>query len=208
MSIKFAARVAALICALLGATPLLAHEGHDHAAAPPVLANTSARAEAESSAFELVAVPRDGQLEIWLDRFATNEPVEGASIAIETPDGQVEAKPDGGVYRAPAAWAARPGRYDLIFTVSAGDDMDVLATSLIVPPPNASGATTVGVSAAGSSGGKALPYLAGLSLLFGAAIPILFRHRRQLWAPAIAACLILVFGAARLFAHEGHDHEA
>jgi membrane fusion protein, heavy metal efflux system len=206
MSIKFAARVAALICALFGATPLLAHEGRDHAAAPPAIANMSPRAEAESPTFELVAAPKDGQLEIWLDRFATNEPVEGATIFVETPDGPVEAKPEGDVYRAPAAWAAKPGRYDLIFTVSAGNDMDVLATSLIVPPP--AGATAAGASAAANPGGKALPYLAGLSLLIGAAIPILFRDRRRLWAPAIAACLVIVFGAASLFAHDGHDHDA
>lgn len=207
MSIKFAARVAALICALLSATPLRAHEGHDHATAPPPIANILPRAEAESSAFELVAVPKDGHLDIWLDRFATNEPVEGATISVETPDGPVEAKPEGGVYRAPAAWAAKPGRYDVIFTVSAGNDMDVLATSLTVPPPTA-GATPVGASAAANSGGKALPYLAGLSLLIGAAIPILLRDRRRLWAPALAACLVIVFGAASLFAHEGHDHDS
>ena len=136
MSIKFAALVAALFCVLVGAPPLLAHEGHDHGAAPPVMTQAAPRAEASSSTFELVVVPKSGELEIWLDRFDTNEPVEGATISIETPDGPVEASAKGeGVYRAPAPWANRPGVYDLIFTVSAGADMDVLATSLAVPAP-------------------------------------------------------------------------
>lgn len=194
MSITIAARVAALICVFLGATPLLAHEGHDHAAPPQVISKLAPRAEAQSAAFELVAVPRGGQLVIWLDRFATNEPVEGASISIETPDGPVEAKAEGAIYRAPAAWAAKPGRHDLIFTVSAGSDMDVLTASLTVPPPPAE-------AVAPASPGKAWPYVAGLALLAGAAIPILFRNRRLLWAPALAACLVALYGVAALFAH-------
>jgi hypothetical protein len=197
MSIKIAARVAALICVFLGAAPLFAHEGHDHSAPPPAIAKLAPRAEAQSPAFELVAVPKSGQLDIWLDRFATNEPVEGASISIETPDGPVEAKAEGGVYRAPAPWAARPGRHDLIFTISAGTDFDVLTASLTVPPPPLTGAAAPGVP------DKAWPYVAGLALLIGAAIPIFLRNRRLLWAPALAACVVALYGVASLFAQGG-----
>jgi membrane fusion protein, heavy metal efflux system len=197
MSIKFAARIAALICVFLGASSVFAHEGHDHSAPPQVVSKLAPRAEAQSAAFELVALPRGGQLDIWLDRFATNEPVEGASISIETPDGPVEAKAEGAIYRAPAAWAAKPGRHDLIFTVSAGSDMDVLTASLTVPPPASTGA------AAPANPDKAWPYVAGLALLAGAAIPILFRNRRLLWAPALAACLVALYGFATLYARGG-----
>ena len=201
MSIKLAAFVAALFCVLVGATPLFAHEGRDHGTAAPVVTQTPPRAEAASAGFELVVVPKGGELEIWLDRFDSNEPIVGASISVETPDGPVEASAKGkGVYRAPAPWATRPGHYDLIFTVSAGADMDVLATSLEIPasapPPSPVGAV------------KVPPAFAALALLMGAAIPILLRNRRRLWVPALAVSLVLVFGAASLFAHEGHDHEA
>ncbi|WP_296706157.1 HlyD family efflux transporter periplasmic adaptor subunit [Rhodoblastus sp.] len=196
MSIKIAARVAALICVFLGASPLFAHEGHDHAAPPPAIAKLAPRAEAQSPAFELVAVPKNGQLDIWLDRFATNEPVVGASISIETPDGPVEAKAESGVYRAPAPWAAKPGRHDLIFTVSAGSDIDVLTASLTVPPPPLTGAVS-------RNPDKAWPFVAGLALLIGAAIPILLRNRRLLWAPALAACVVALYGVASLFARGG-----
>ncbi|MFC6046508.1 RND transporter, partial [Methylobacterium hispanicum] len=89
MSTRFAAAygVVALLAAVLTG-PALAHEGHDHGAVPPPLSKTIApRGEALSDAFELVAVPRDGTLTLFLDRFRTNEPVPGATIEVETPDG-------------------------------------------------------------------------------------------------------------------------
>jgi RND family efflux transporter MFP subunit len=205
MSFRFAALVAALLSALVCATLSFAHEGHDHDAAPPAIAHVSPRAEAQSTAFELVAVPRGGELEIWLDRFDTNAPVEGASISLETPDGSVEGVATGpGQYRVPAPWATKPGRTDLIFTVMAGNDMDVLPTSLTVPAPAKDVEPTAAIAPLPDFG-KISPWIAALALLGGAATPILLRNRRRLWAPALGVGLILVFGAARLFAHEGHD---
>jgi RND family efflux transporter MFP subunit len=202
---RFAALVAALLSALACATPSFAHEGHDHEVAPPAIAHVSPRAEAQSAAFELVAVPKGGELEIWLDRFDTNAPVEGASISIETPAGSVAAVAEGpGLYRAPAPWAMKPGRTDLIFTVMAGNDMDVLPTSLTIPAP-AHGVEPTAASASLPDVGKISPWIAAIALMGGAATPILLRNRRRLWVPALGVGLIVVFGAARLFAHEGHD---
>jgi RND family efflux transporter MFP subunit len=39
----------------------------------------------------------------------------------------------------------------------------------------------------------------------GAAVPILLRGRRRLWAPVLGLGVVVVFGAASLFAHDGHD---
>jgi hypothetical protein len=195
----------AILAALVGATPLFAHEGHDHDATPPALAHVSPRAEAQSDNFELVALPKGDEIEIWLDRFATNEPVEGASISIETPAGPVEATARGaGLYRAPAPWARNPGTTDLIFTVMAGADMDVLPAVFVAPPVHASGA-----EAASSAPGGAIPsWIAVLALLGGAAIPILLRDRRRLWAPILAVLLVALLGYAPPVAHEGHDEAA
>jgi RND family efflux transporter MFP subunit len=202
---RFAALVAALLSALACATPSFAHEGHDHEVAPPAIAHISPRAEAQSAAFELVAVPKGGELEIWLDRFDTNAPVEGASISLETPAGSVEAVAIGpGHYRAPAPWAAKPGRTDLIFTVMAGNDMDVLPASLTVSA-SANGVKPTAAIASSPDIGKISPWIAAVALMGGAATPILLRNRRRLWAPALGVGLIVVFGAARLFASEGHD---
>jgi RND family efflux transporter MFP subunit len=208
MSFRLAAIAAALLSALVCATPSFAHEGHDHDAAPPAIAHVSPRAEAQSAAFELVAVPKGGALEIWLDRFDTNAPVEGASITVETPAGSVEAAAvSPGLYSVPAPWAAKPGRTDLIFTVMAGADMDVLSTSLTIQPPATDAGLTAGVAHSAAAGGMS-PWVAAIALMAGAAVPILLRNRRRLWAPTLGLGLIVVFGAANLFAHEGHDDAA
>jgi membrane fusion protein, heavy metal efflux system len=208
MSFRFAALAAALMSALALATPSFAHEGHDHDAAPPAIAHVSPRAEAQSAAFELVAIPKGGELEISLDRFDTNAPVDGASITIETPAGSVEAVAKGpGLYSAPAPWATKTGRTDLIFTVMAGTDMDVLSTSLTVPQPTADAQPMAG-GAPSADVGKISPWIAAVALMGGAAVPILLRNRRRLWAPILGLGLVVVFGAASLFAHEGHDDAA
>src|SRR5262245_877563 len=105
-----------------------AHEGHDHGA-PSAAAAVPAmpRAEAASPAFELVAGVRSGELIIFLDRFATNEPLADATVTAETPQGSVDATaaPDG-TYRLPAPWSREPGHYDLIVTVTREGVADVL----------------------------------------------------------------------------------
>jgi cobalt-zinc-cadmium efflux system membrane fusion protein len=118
MRFAIAAAVAAVLGVAIGGSPARAREGHDHAeqAAPaPASTSSSARAEARSEAFELVAVARGEELSIYLDRFTTNEPVEGAVIEVETPAGPITAlgKP-GEAYRIAGPWLTKPGPVDLI----------------------------------------------------------------------------------------------
>src|SRR6187402_2553591 len=89
MSFTFRAALgAAAVASILGAGPLLAHEGHDHDAPPPAaIANLAPRAKAVSERYELVAIARAGELVIYLDGYATNEQVDGATIEVETPEG-------------------------------------------------------------------------------------------------------------------------
>lgn len=120
------------------AIPALAHEGHDHGPPQPELQTTAApRAEAQSDAFELVAIARDGGLTIYLDRFRTNEPVKGAVIEIETPDGPKQAVAAEDRYRLDAPWTSAPGTHDLLVTVTHGDVVDVLTATLVVPEAGA-----------------------------------------------------------------------
>src|SRR6266851_8235247 len=125
MSYRLSAASAVVLMTLLGATLLgatclaapyaAAHEGHDHQApSAPSAPGASARAEASSAAFELVAIARGAELAIYVDRFATNEPVEGAKIEVETPAGPATAAPSGDFYRLNAPWLTAPGRYDLM----------------------------------------------------------------------------------------------
>src|SRR5688572_18559917 len=104
MSSRFGAAIGAVAAILALAAPHgHAHEGHDHADKPAPAAASGARAESTSSAFELVAIARGTSLELYLDAFATNAPVTGASIDVETPDGPsaAVAQPDQ-VYRLDA----------------------------------------------------------------------------------------------------------
>ena len=122
---------AALLAALV-ASP--AHEGHDHGpATPPPRADAEPRGEASSDAFELVAVAQGDALILYLDRFASNEPVHGATLEVETPDGPVKAEASDGSYRIKAPWLKKPGHTDLIVTVAGGDAADVLPLSIDVP---------------------------------------------------------------------------
>ena len=82
-------------------------------------------------AFEIVAIARGENLEIYLDRFATNEPVIGATLEVESPGGPVKAAAGAdGTYRVAAPWLAKGGRTDLIFTVTAGDTTDILPLTI------------------------------------------------------------------------------
>ena len=65
--------VTAVLCAAIA--PASSHEGHDNGEQPPVSAGALPRGEADSDAFEIVAIVRGEDLEIYLDRFATNEPI-------------------------------------------------------------------------------------------------------------------------------------
>lgn len=132
-------RFATLLCALfvLSFGTALAHEGHDHGAESPAApAQSGPRAAAATTDFELVVLPRAQELVLYLDRFATNEPILDAQIDVETPEGtaRAEAAADG-TYRLAAPWLARSGQVDLVATVFAGGKLDVLALDLHMPDP-------------------------------------------------------------------------
>lgn len=211
----------ALAAAALSAGPALAHDGHDHGAAPAAPPSQAApRAEAASSGFELVAVAGSETVRLYLDRFATNAPVNGASVLVETPDGPVEAVAAGdGIYDLAAPWLARSRRHDLLATVTAEGETDVLALDLHLPEPSAAAAA----GAASPSSAETPAWLANMrrhlthqgpvgaaagGFLLGLAVIMLLRARRAVPALAVlAVTLTLILGGAAL-AHEGHAPEA
>ena len=140
------ARRAAITVALAGlmASPSFGHEGHDHGAPPtPVSTTIAPRADASSTDFELIAIARNDQLTIYLDTFRDNMPVAGAEIEIDTPAGLLKAvaAPESGVYTVAAPFLLKTGAYDLAITVSAGGTVDVLATTIKIPPSAVGNAT-------------------------------------------------------------------
>jgi hypothetical protein len=102
-----------------------------------------------SEAFELLVLARDAKLLIYLDRFRTNEPVEGATIQVDTPAGSATAQA-GEPYKVEAPWL-RPGRHDLLFTITAGADVDVLTATLVIPENMAQSSPAPGSSLIGSA---------------------------------------------------------
>ncbi|BAQ46840.1 hypothetical protein Maq22A_c18795 [Methylobacterium aquaticum] len=83
-----------------------AHEGYDHGAPQaPVSKTIAPRGEAASAVFELVAIPRGDALVLWLDRFATGEPITDATLEVETPAGPATAEAP----RTAATASPRPG---------------------------------------------------------------------------------------------------
>ncbi|KZE34220.1 hypothetical protein [Crenobacter luteus] len=125
-----------------------AHEGEDHSSdAKPAAAVSSAgpRAEAQTELFELVATPSDGQLVIYLDRFASNEPVDGAVVEVESGSWKAVARAAGdGTYHAKTPKLTKPGTYPLLFTVQAGGEADLMETTLVVAEAAQADATQPG----------------------------------------------------------------
>jgi hypothetical protein len=111
----------------------------EHLDAPPTLRSAPApsRIEAQSEAFELVAELRTGELVIVVDRFASNEPVLGARLEVES--GALKAvaafRAEPGDYvvtnSALLNALARPGEHAVVFTLVAGQDSDLLDGTLV-----------------------------------------------------------------------------
>ena len=204
-----------LIAMLLMAGSAWAHEGHDHGdQAKTAVAGITPRLEATSGPFELVALLQKGELLIYLDRFETNEPVTGAQITVETPAGQLTPEFKDGVYRLAAPWAPQSGTLDLIFTVSANDQTEILSGTLKLDEAHAkapsrgwsllSPAMAQGLKETLSGGGTLV--LVILAFAAGMAAMLLLRRgsaKRTLMLMLVAA-LVITPGLAH--AHEGEDH--
>jgi hypothetical protein len=144
-------------------------------AAPPALAAATASAaaisdpvrpvfEADSDLFELVGRIRDGEMTLTLDRWASNEPVTGARIEIDSGGRPLlaAARADG-TYRLDAATFATPATYPLTITVTAGNESDLLAAELVVTPAATNLAGENAISASGIAAALALLAAAGIT---------------------------------------------
>lgn len=136
---RWRAAAAMFLCAAALALPRVgsAGEGHDHGAEPAASGTASPRVEAHSDLFELVGVVDEGEMTMYLDRYATNEPIVGARIEFETGDvkGVAQPRPDG-TYLVKFDALSKPGQVPLSFTVTAGADTDLLAGELTLGEPH------------------------------------------------------------------------
>ncbi|WP_137133305.1 HlyD family efflux transporter periplasmic adaptor subunit [Rhizobium sp. FKY42] len=193
----------------LAVSPAFAHEGHDHGAPPPPVSATIApRADASTVDIELVAVARGERLEIFLDSFKGNKPVEGAMLEIDGPSGTLTAEASGeGTYVATAPWLTKPGSYDLAITVMAGDLFDVLTVTMVIPEMAASAepvaatdgflvrtAWAQGVGARLQRPDLTLLAVGGGGVVLGLLIALLFRRRKSTATVAAIAAILFFAG--------------
>ena len=126
--------------ALLLAGLAVAGPGHDHGDAVPAAAGAaSPRFEATSEMFEAVGILQTSELSVFVDRYADNTPVLKAKVELESGSlkavGQFHA--DRGDYGFANVAFQKPGTYPITLTITAGDDVDILAGNLVVPDTHA-----------------------------------------------------------------------
>ena len=197
---------------ILGGAPLpvAAHAGHD-AAEPVASGMGAARAEAVSADFELVAIAGARRLTIYLDRFATNEPVERAALEVSENGGNAaKAEPqEDGSYIVTVPWIAVPGKHDLTFAVTAGERSDLLIATLELPETAhpAPFQNSLGGRLRELLGEQTGPITIGLAFLLGVLTVLALRARGRWRAVAgiIAIGVGVVIGGVA-FAHGGEDH--
>lgn len=212
MRVPMITALTALMLALLLPAPAL--HAHTEAAAPAAPATASAiepRVEAASADVELLGIVEGTRLVVYLDRFATNEPIDGATLTVERGADSASAEALGdGVYRFELPWLAAPGQHSLLFTVIAPDLSDLLTATLDVAAPvgtareAAAGRPrwTAWLAGAGAqAGAPRLAWIAGTILAL--VLPILLivlivvvrarRHRRR---GALAGALLVAVALA------------
>lgn len=120
----------------LSATLLLpvafASPGHDHDEGPAAPAGQAhPRFALESGAFELVGVVEGQRLSIYLDRHASNEPVNDAKIELQLGEASYTAEPHGtGEYEVMLPQPLPTGDLAVTATLTVGNEADLLAGDL------------------------------------------------------------------------------
>jgi membrane fusion protein, heavy metal efflux system len=216
-------RVAALCCVagiFLSLSTPFAHEGgheDDDATRSALSSSTYPRATAHSELYELVAIARGDRLSIYLDHFATNEPVADAKVKVAIADAEpVDAAPtENGVYTISFPRLARSGSVEIVFSVTAASGDDLLVGALTLPSDTGSSHAAWSTETLASSWISSIPWPVGhpiVLILIAFGLGALFGHfqRSGRFGPAMATgaaavgvLLVLVVGA---LSGGGHDH--
>ncbi len=106
--------------------------GHDHGdEAPVTTGEASPRVVMESELFEAVGIVNGRTLEIYIDHFETNAPVENATVELELNGSPVEVELHAeGEFDAELPEGLEEGPVAVAMTISAGEKVDILAGEL------------------------------------------------------------------------------
>ena len=214
---------AVLVClSLIATSAALAHEGHDHAdegsdaVAAPVVASTSpggiagrSVVELTSELYEAVVQSHGDHLDLWLDRYDTNEPVTGARVAVTLGEAAevVAEEETPGQYRVPITPLAPGASAALALSIQSAFGDDLLGGTLTDATPPPEPLTSRIVHALEHS----WRWLLGALIVIGAAIVLLRlrARRRDRFALSVGVVLFAAIWALQptpLGAHEGHEH--
>lgn len=181
--VKYAQHALIFVATVAIAGPALAGPGHDHGNDAPAAASAAAspRVSGHSDLFELVGIVDNGVMTIYLDRYASNVPVVGATIEVEASAAKGLAAPQAdGTYRFEHAVLRQTGTLPVSFTVGDGKDTDLLAGDLNLAAAHAEGHHDHGT--AGLPWARWVAYAAallGLLLLTPLALRQIRRSRSQ-----------------------------
>jgi membrane fusion protein, heavy metal efflux system len=194
------------------------HAHGDHDAPAATAGSASPRFDSHSDLFELVGIYERGALALYLDRYATNEPVKDAKIEFEmgSVKGIAQAQADGTYRIDNDALKNANAMIGLTFTVTAGSDIDLLSGNLdLAPAAAATPRSHAGHSHADQSHTKQYVAIALGVLGLPAIISLIFfalKRRKDksgylnaIGAMALIGCITAALPPA-VFAHEGHDH--
>ena len=125
---------AVLAGSLIFSTTAYAGPGHDHGDEAPLgVGEASPRVVMESELFEAVGILKGRMLEIYIDHAATNAPVQNTKVELELNGQQVPVELHSeGEFDAQLPEGIEDGTVAVSMTVSAGEDIDLLAGDLIV----------------------------------------------------------------------------
>lgn len=129
---KHAVAVALLSVALTTMNPAFGHGGEDHGAPPPPVAQAvELRTAAATEEFEVVTLLEGKKLVVYVDRFASNEPVAQAKVEIEGAGlNGVANETTPGTYVLDVTAPLPPAKHPLTISVEAGDSVDLLSATL------------------------------------------------------------------------------
>ncbi len=214
---------AALVClSLIATSAALAHDGHVHAdeesgavaatvAASAAAGDTAGRTviELTSERYEAVVQSHGDHLDIWLDRYDTNEPVTGARVVVTVGESaEVVAEEESpGQYMAPITPLTPGASAALALSIQSAFGDDLLGGTLTDATPPAQPLAS-GIVHALAHGWR---WLLGVLIAVGAAIVLLrLRARRRdhlaLSVGVVLFAAIWALQPAPLGAHEGHEH--
>ena len=184
----------------------LAGPGHDHGPAEPVEAGPSSpRLVAVSETYELVAILKDQELTVYLDRVKDTSPVVSAVIQMDVNGKTLVAQSQtDGTYKIKTSSLSKAGTHEVIITIVDGQNTDLLVGSIKIPEENHNHSNEEGASLIVSHSLLTWLMLASIVGITG----LFFSRLAKSSAKLIIGLsfLVILINSTPVLAGPGHDH--